>query len=597
MMRELEKMFFFILFYLFILNSLALANPSYLIGVYFIDGSDKQLILEFDKKVPFNLTKEDNKLILTFAGVVPKDYQWIKLLPKDYFQDVQVSAEKNNLTLIFHLKEKFNFYADTQENRLIITLFWGKNDQKFLNTQAQLDTSKMETDKGGVSYTSIPLSNVTSVGLPLRRTYTGTPINVDFQEADLHAIFRFLAEISGLNIIVSDKVKGSVTLKLQNVPWDQVFDLILANFGLGYIKIGNVLRIATLEEIKAESDKYKEYLRSIKDLQEKGPLITKTYHLKYIKGETILPKLKELLSSEGKITLEPNTNILIIKDTENNLQELERILKEIDRPSKQVLIEARVVEITDNYAYKLGIRWGGSAWRSSEHTIIGAGRSISYSGTQTGSNGTAPNIQINFTPSGIVDLGTTGTTNLGFVFGHFGKSVVLLDLELSALENQGLARIFASPKILTLDNQPAEIRQGYKIPYLQLTQYGVATTQFIDAVLSLKVTPHVTPDNRISLDIQIEKSTPDWGRVVNGVPAVMTRSATTKTLVNNGETIVIGGIKTKDLGENIDQVPRLGTIPFLGEAFKRKEKNLDRTELIVFITPRIVSVEIPGVDY
>ena len=574
-MKNKSTIFLVILICLFFLPQDLYAKPD-LLDVLFFDKPEHQLIFEFDKPVNFEVKKSDKMLYVYLHDTLPKESNWIKTLPKDLFKEVEAGIEKDRLFLGFTLTKDFNFQASMIENRLVVRIFF-EDERKVYDAMITGDRiSKLDQEKFIPDYkVSVP-PDLSSLNLPLTKKYKGQLISVDFQEADLHAVFRFFAEISGLNIVVSDKVKGTVTLKLHRVPWDQVLDIVLANYGLGYVMIGNVMRIVTLDEIKAESDRYKDYLASVKDIQEKGPLTTKIFQLKYVKGDTLVSKLKEIVTGDGKITYEPNSNILIVKDTEKNLKEIEMIIKEVDKPTKQVLIEARVVEIMDTYSHKLGIKWTGLAQKSNEHMILGTG---------------------NYSISGSVDLGVAGLSTVGFTFGHIGKSVIQLDAQLSALESEGVARIFATPKVLTLDNQPAEIKQGYKIPYLQLTQYGVATTQFMEAVLRLKVTPHITPDNRINLDIEIEKSTPDWGRVVNGVPALLTSSATTKTLVNNSETVVIGGIKTSDLGDNVDQVPGLGKIPGLGKAFKKKEKNLAKTELIVFITPKIITVEIPGVDY
>lgn len=485
----------------------------------------------------------------------------------------------------------------------MIDFLWEGKEKPAMATIKGTKVTKSSFDTLNLPPYEYPLSQYKSpVELPFTNKYVGSPISVDFQDADLHAVFRLIAEVGNLNIVVSDKVKGTVTLKVKQIPWDQLLDIVLANNGLGMMKLGNVIRIAPIEELKAETDKFKDYLTTLKDIQEKGPLKIRTFQLKYVKGDQIVAKLKEIITGDGKITYEAHTNTIIVKETEKNIEEIEKIIREIDKPTKQVLIEARIVEIQDTYAHKLGVKWGGSAYKGSEHTIIGVGRSpTATTGTTTysypGGGFSNSSVGIGFPVAPIVDLGTAATTNIGFAFGHIGKSVLILDVELTALESRGLARIFAKPKILTLDNQDAEIKQGYKIPYLQLTQFGVATTQFIDAVLRLKVTPHVTPDNRISLDIEIEKSTPDWGRQVQGVPALTTRSAKTRVLINNGETLVIGGIKTNDLGESVDNVPGIGNLPGAGELFKKREKTSDKTELMVFITPKIVSVEIPGVDY
>ncbi|MCS7150524.1 MAG: type IV pilus secretin PilQ [Caldimicrobium sp.] len=602
----IKRKIIYILSIIFLLNfsHVVFAQQNTLKTAYYIKQPSERLIFEFTTKPKYELSKENKKLIVKFPEVNITNTDWLKTLPKDVFKEFNVLYEKNTLIIEFISHKDFNFQASTYENKLLIDLIWEKDVKPVMAiiNGDKVNTSQVDTlDLPRYEYPLTP--SISNLQLPFTKKYTGTPISVDFQEADLHAVFRIFAEIGNLNIIVSDKVKGNITLKVKQVPWDQILDIILANHGLGMMSIGSVIRIAPLEEIKAENDKYKDYLSSLKDIQEKGPLIIKTFRLKYVKGDTIVSKIKEIITGEGKITFEPHSNVLIVKDTEKNLSELEKIIKEIDKPTKQVLIEARIVEIQDTYAHRLGIRWGGTAYKGTEHTILGVGKgprvspgSPSYTYPGGYGPGTS-NVTVNFPTGALVDLGVAGSSNLGFVFGHIGRSVLLLDAELSALETQGVARVFARPKILTLDNQDAEIKQGYKIPYLQLTQFGVATTQFIDAVMRLKVTPHVTPDNRLHLDVEIEKSTPDWGRVVQNVPALMTRYAKTKVLINSGDTLVIGGIKTEDLGENLDQVPGLSRIPALGKAFKKREKVSEKTELMVFITPRIVSVEIPGVDY
>ncbi|MGC9141406.1 MAG: type IV pilus secretin PilQ [Caldimicrobium sp.] len=605
-MRKHKIIFYFLLLIglLSISSSLMAQVKNILKQTYFLKEPTNSLIFDFEFKPKYDIKSENNTLNIIFYDVEIKDTNWLKNLPKEIFKEFNIYIEKNNLILELKTLKNFNFKTTTYENKLVIDFIWEEIKKPVMAQIIGDKIIKSYEDSLKLPEYSYPAQpDLTHLKLPFMKKYTGNPVSVDFQEADLHAVFRLLAEVGNINIVVSEKVKGTITLKVKQVPWDQLLDIILANHGLAMIKLGNVIRIAPLDEIKAESDRYKDYLTSLKDIQERGPLITKTFQLKYVKGDVIVNKIKEIVTGEGKITFEPNSNIIIVKDTEKNLAEIEKIIKEVDKPTKQVLIEARIVEMQDTYAHRLGIRWGGAAYKGSEHTIFGVGGSptiSSGSASYTYPGGFGPGnstVSVSIPAGTLVDLGTAGTTNIGFAFGHIGKSVLLLDAELSALESKGIARIFARPKILTLDNQDAEIKQGYKIPYLQLSQYGVATTQFIDAVLRLKVTPHVTPDNRINLDIEIEKSTPDWGRVVNGVPAVLTRSAKTRVLINSGETLVIGGIKTDDIGDSVDSVPGLSNVPGLGELFKRKEKTADKTELMVFITPKVVSVEIPGVDY
>ncbi len=592
-----------IIVFLFAINLAFSATPQNVLKqVYYLKEPTNSLIFDFEFKPKYDINATENTLTILFYDVTIKETNWLKNLPKDIIKEFNISYEKNKLILELKTYKNFHFKISAYENKLVLDFIWEDLKKPVMAQIIGDKIIKSYEDTLPLPEYTYPMAT-TDIKLPFTKKYTGQPVSIDFQEADLHAVFRLLAEVGNINIVVSDKVKGTITLKVKQVPWDQLLDIILANHGLAMVKLGNVIRIATFDELKAEKDKYKDYLTSLKDIQERGPLITKTFQLKYVKGDIIVSKIKEIVTGDGKITFEPNSNIIIVKDTEKNLAEIEKIIKEVDKPTKQVLIEARIVEIQDTYAHRLGIRWGGAAFKGSEHTILGVGKtpsittgtpSYTYPGGYGPGNST---VSVGFPAGYLVDLGTAGTTNIGFAFGHIGKSVLLLDAELSALEQKGVARIFARPKILTLDNQDAEIKQGYKIPYLQLTQYGVATTQFIDAVLRLKVTPHVTPDNRINLDIEVEKSTPDWGRVVNNVPALLTRYAKTRVLINTGETLVIGGIKTDDIGDSLDTVPGLSNVPGVGELFKRREKNLSKTELMVFITPKVVSVEIPGVDY
>jgi type IV pilus assembly protein PilQ len=480
------------------------------------------------------------------------------------------------------------------------------------------------------------LANFTKVQIPLTQNeYKGTPISVDFQNADLHAVFRLLAKTGGINIIVSEKVKGRVTLKVEEVPWDLLFDAILANYGLAKIKIGNIIKIVTLEELKKEMDLYKDYVKSIAESNEalkteieakrdifqawqelrekKNILITKTYKLKYIragkfidllKKQTLSDKLKKLFKEPNKITEDPLTNTLIVKATQKILNELDRIIKEIDKPRPQILIEARIVEINESYVHNLGIKWGGAAWKAGAHSIWGVSANPSFTPGATSYNYPGGGLNtgsatITFSSPTAVDLGIPEpTSSLGILLGYFGDTAAILDMQLSALEQEGAGRIISKPTILTLDQETAEIQQGYKIPYLKLAaNLQKASTDFIDVGLKLKVTPCLTAGGKILLDISIEKSTPDWTHTVNGIPALSTSTIQTSALVDNRETLVLGGIKIKDISETVDKVSGLAKIPILGEIFKRKEKNLSDKELLIFITPKIVYIPIAGIDY
>ena len=621
-------------------------NLVYLKDVVYVKGPIEKLIFEFSQKPYYKVSTQKNTIYLTFKNVIPKDSAWLERLPKGLFKEVNVSFENSNLKLALTLKKPFNFQLIPSDTDLIFELLWkrkkkpvkavirGKNietlEEKTMEELNQIINKKIKYPKYQI------LTPQGEVQLPLtKKKYKGFPISVDFQNADLHAVFRLLAEIGGINIIVSDKVKGTVTLKAKNVPWDLLLDAIIADFGLAKIKIGNIIRIATLNELTQEMNLYKTYIQSIaqtsqglkteieakrdilkaiQELQEKNNiLITKIYHLKYtrvnkvidyLKGQTLTQKLMQLFQPPNSVSSDPLTNTLIVKATPKIIDEVDRIIKQIDRPRPQILIEARIVEINDNYLQNLGIKWGVSAWEANEHKVWGISSeptvtpgSISYSHPSGSVSLGSSSVTIG-TPT-VVDLGAPNpTSTLGMLLGYFGETTAVLDMQLSALQQKGVGRIISKPTILTLDNEPATIQQGYKIPYLKLAaNMQSATTSFIDAGLKLTVIPSLTPDGKILLDITIEKSTPDWSHTVNGVPAISTSTIQTSVVVKNGQTLVLGGVKIKDIANTQEEVPGLAKIPLLGYFFRSKGRSFSDKELLVFITPKVISYPIKGIDY
>ncbi len=641
----------FFLFFLFLIkiNCFAL-KKIYLEDVLFLQKPENRLVFEFDNKPKYEVSKEDTKLKLVFYNIIPKSSSWMRNLPKEIFKEINASYEKEKLYLEFTLNKPFHFKLTPFTNKLIVDLIWEKSEKpvnvvikkekvKYLEKKPLSEIETILSKESKFPEYEVYLGTY-RMKMPLTaKKYKGIPVTVDFQKADIHAVLRFLAEVGGINIVVSDKVKGFVTLKAKQVPWDLLLDIILANKGLAKITIGNVTRIGTLEEIRKEAELYRDYVKALgestegikreienqrdilKAIQEteemSNRLITKTFKLKYIraskvidvmKNQRISEKLAEILKDPNKITFDPLTNTLIVKATPKVLKEIEMIIKKIDRPRPQFLIEARIVEINDSYVHELGVRWGGATWRATEHSIWGISPnpysttgSIAY--TSPGGGYSSTNATIFLPTPTIVDLGATPTQNtnpstLGIILGYFGKNTALLDFQLSALEEKGVGRIISKPRILTLDRETATIQQGYRIPYLSYAaNINQATVNFISAGLKFEVTPSLTPEGKILLDIFIERSYPDWAHSVAGQPTIITNDVQTSALVDNGETLVIGGIKVSDIIENTGKVPGLGNIPGIGEAFKRKEKQFTNTELLVFITPKIAYIPIAGIDY
>jgi type IV pilus assembly protein PilQ len=424
----------------------------------------------------------------------------------------------------------------------------------------------------------------------LPKRFTGRRISLDFQDADISNVLRLIADVSGLNVVLGEDVKGKITLKLQNVPWDQALDIILKSKGLGQLRDGNIIRVdtnANIAKLQDDEAKAKESLIKAEDLS------TRIISVNYSKAQGLSGTLKKSLSPRGDITVDEGTNTLIIKDITRNLDEVSRLVKILDRQTPQVLIEARVVIANATFARDLGIQWGAAGANLTGNNRVGifAGPTGGFGSeipdpTNVSSPGITP-------PSGFaVNLPASGTAgplgNLGFTFGKFVGRPVTLDLRISAGETTGDTKLLSSPKIVTLDNKEAVIQQGESIPFETVSQSGTQT-QFIDATLNLTVTPHITPDGSVIMKVKATKNAIGTFRSARtGAPSIDKREATTEVLVKDGETTVIGGILESTQGKTIEGVPWFKNIPILGWLFKRQARTETNNELLIFITPTIV---------
>lgn len=412
------------------------------------------------------------------------------------------------------------------------------------------------------------------VSMETGKVYTGQKISLDFQDADIRNVFRILHEISGKNFIIGNDVQGRVTLKLDQVPWDQVLDLVTRMNKLGVSVEGNIVRIAphaTIEAEKAAERKTKEAE------QEAAPLITEYIPINYATATAIQVHLSEVKTERGKVTVDERTNMLIMTDVRDAIQRAREVIKRLDIVTRQVMIEARIVEASADFSRDIGIQWGFEHMTERGSNALG--------GPYGFSGGLANNYAVNLPAA-------SATGAIDFTFARLGSGLTqfTIDASLQAMESQGVGRIISSPKVLTMDNKPAIIKQGKQIPY-QTSEEGTISVTFKDAVLQLEVTPHITSDNRIAMVINATKDAPDPGISVLGQPAISKKQVTTELLVNNGDTIVIGGIITEDTGTSQGSVPGLGKIPVLGWLFKNQSKRDSRTELLVFISPTIVELE------
>ncbi|RLC65167.1 MAG: hypothetical protein DRH97_08115, partial [Chloroflexi bacterium] len=375
------------------------------------------------------------------------------------------------------------------------------------------------------------------------KVYTGQKISLDFQDADIRNVFRILHEISGKNFIIGSDVKGKITLKLDQVPWDQVLDLVTRMNKLGVSVEGNIVRIAPHAVIEAE----KAAERKTKQAeQEAAPLVTEYIPINYATASAVQTHINEVKTDRGKVTVDERTNMIIMTDVMDAIQRAGEVIKKLDVVTRQVIIEARIVEARADFSREFGIQWGFNHLNT---------RSSSLGGPYGFSGGLANNMAVNLPAA-------SATGALNFTFARLGGTNLTIDATLQAMESRGIGKIISSPKVLTLDNKTAVIKQGTQIPY-QTSEEGTVSVTFQDAVLSLEVTPHITMDNRISMLVNITKDAPDTGISVLGQPAISKKEVTTELLVNNGDTVVIGGIITEDKGESQGSIPGLGKIPLL----------------------------------
>lgn len=409
--------------------------------------------------------------------------------------------------------------------------------------------------------------------------YVGEKISIDFQDAELTHVFRLIADISGYNMIVSPDVKGKFSMRLIDVPWDQALDVILRNYSLSKTLEGNIIRIAPTSVLAKEEEE----IARAKESQEKaGDLVTRVYAINYSAVDSIKQSIDDakILTKRGFISVDPRTSSVIIKDVEQKHPEYESLIDALDMPTPQVSIDAKIVEVRSDSTKDLGIQWG-MLWEPPDSRLRIRGDDI-LSGGIDGFRSGQP-LMVNL--PAIVGPGKGGHVGIGYIN---AASTFMLDLQLSALESTGKAKVVSNPKITTSDNEEAKIMQGEKIPYQTVSQDGTQT-QFMDAFLELTVTPHITPEGTVVMNLEAKKNEADFTRQVLGVPTIAIKEIKTQVLVNNEDTLVIGGIFTSDTTKNLESVPGLSEIPILGRLFQKKIDLDEKNELLIFITPRIVA--------
>jgi len=553
-------------------------------------GTAERSRIELSGKAPYAVTRPDARtLVLTFEGAE---------LPKKLERTLDTSAFDGPVQMV----SSFN-QPTTGQVRVVVSLR-GNAAEEVSPTPGGLawtftpaESARRAVEEPVVRVTA-PAAEAAGFaaeapayaasGAPQARGYTGRKITLDFHDIEIRNLLRLIADVSKKNIVVAEDVSGRVTVSLRNVPWDQALDLVLRTKGLGQEDLGNVIRIAKLDEIAKEQQARAEAEKARIPLI---PLKTRILPVNFARAADMAGRVKETLTERGTVSTDERTNVLIVHDTQEALARAEGLVRNLDTEIPQVLIESRIVEASSNYNRALGVQWGGAAAMNQANGNP-TGLIFPNNVAATGASGGGPTTGTASTPNYAVNLpaaiGQGSGGGIGFTFGSIGGAFNL-NLRLSALENSGIVKTISAPRISTIDNKEATIGQGISIPFSQTSASGVNTT-FIEAKLELKVTPHVSPDGSVLLKIKATNNAPNPQLTgANGQPSISRREAETEVLVKDGDTTVIGGIYTRQTSNSTTSVPWLGKIPVLGYFFRSTTNQDDHTELLIFITPRILN--------
>lgn len=545
------------------------ATKVYAAAVKAISGIDFQrgeqgegniVITLSDASVSPNIQEQGSKIRLDFAKTQLPESLRVRLDVKDFATPVQfVSAtgSADKASIVIEPTGLYDYLAYQTDNKLTLSV-------------KPLAADEVEKRKAE------------------RFAYTGEKLSLNFQDIDVRSVLQLIADFTDLNLVASDTVSGNITLRLQNVPWDQALDLVLKTKGLDKRKVGNVLMVAPADEIAARE---RQELEAQKQVAELAPLRKDIIQLNYAKASEIAKLYEDDAAKgtlkddmRGSVIFDDRTNSLIVTLTQERIDELRRIVTQLDIPVRQVMIEARIVEANVDYDKALGVRWGGNFWSGDKWNAWGKNGNLGVEDGDEGNVGRFPGLRTSPVNSPFVDLGVAGTSGIGI---GFVTDNVILDLQLSAMEKTGNGEIISQPKVVTADKETAKILKGTEVPYQEASSSGATTTSFKSAALSLEVTPQITPDNRVIMEVKVNKDS--VGQVFEGVPSIDTNEVNAKVLVSDGETIVIGGVYSNTQTKEVDKVPFLGDLPFLGRVFRRDIVRDNKDELLIFITPRIMN--------
>lgn len=544
------------------------------------DGGGNVSIALANEAIPVDVQRQGNKLVVRLTGsTVPRNLLRRLNVNSGLVDSIDTKNQGQNGVITINVKEDFEYQAYQSGNQLNINI------------------RKPE-----------PLREPTLE----EKVYTGEALSMEFQDVEIRSVLDILAQFTEMNIVASDSVAGNITLRLINVPWDQALDIILKSKNLGKRENGNVILVAPSTELAEQEARELEAQQAVESY---APLRTEYIRLSYAKAADVLTLISQgsgstgssgtgnansvdnntLLSNRGTVTVDERTNTLIIKDVAESIENIHKLIGKIDIPVRQVMIEARIVSATDSFSKEIGVRWGilSNGAANNRNLLVGGSNQTLWdlkdfdveTTTVNGQTVSYPKYDISRPDNLNVDLGVANPAGR-IAFGLLSMSDVMLDLELSALQADNRGEVISTPKILTADKQTAKVSSGTQIPYQEASASGATTTSFKEAALSLEATPNITPDGKIGLQLLITNGTPT---IINNQVAIAEDSISTNVIVEDGQTVVLGGVFKNRKSNGVDKVPFLGDLPYVGRAFRKDVRNNAKEELLIFVTPKLIN--------
>lgn len=544
------------------------------------DGGGNVSIALANEAIPVDVQRQGNKLVVRLTGsTVPRNLLRRLNVNSGLVDSIDTKNQGQNGVITINVKEDFEYQAYQSGNQLNINI----------RKPELLREPTLE-----------------------EKVYTGEALSMEFQDVEIRSVLDILAHFTEMNIVASDSVAGTITLRLINVPWDQALDIILKSKNLGKRENGNVILVAPSTELAEQEARELEAQQAVESY---APLRTEYIRLSYAKAADVLTLISQgsgssggsgtgnansvdnntLLSNRGTVTVDERTNTLIIKDVAESIENIHKLIGKIDIPVRQVMIEARIVSATDSFSKEIGVRWGilSNGAANNRNLLVGGSNQTLWdlkdfdveTTTVNGQTVSYPKYDISRPDNLNVDLGVANPAGR-IAFGLLSMSDVMLDLELSALQADNRGEVISTPKILTADKQTAKVSSGTQIPYQEASASGATTTSFKEAALSLEATPNITPDGKIGLQLLITNGTPT---IINNQVAIAEDSISTNVIVEDGQTVVLGGVFKNRKSNGVDKVPFLGDLPYVGRAFRKDVRNNAKEELLIFVTPKLIN--------